>query len=483
MTTTAIPRRQYGRRPTAVPDETQQRLLANVSALVARSMLAGSLGKQYSGDRDVYTAAGYPIDIQFEDYLGKYLREDVAQRVVNAPAEETWRRPPIIYDNNPGQDADQSQKTPFTQAILDLTDIERVPDNIEAETPNLWDALAQADKLAGIGEYGVLVLGINDGSDRLSMPLKAARDGARGTKALLYLTPLAQGDAVIKEWETNESSPRYGRPTLYACQFATEGQAGISLSTKDVHWTRIIHIAENASGTGVFGLPRLQAVYNRLEDLLKAMAGSGEAAWRLMHKGIIASTRDGYRLDDDDDETQDKVDEYIHDLRRFLTLEGMDVNIEGGEIVDPSNLVKIIIALISAATGIPQRILLGSERGELASSQDETAWKESIQARQVQFAEPRIVRKLINRLVHAGVLPMPENGRYTIEWPSLFEPTEMERAEINQKRASIIVQLSPPGAPDQYVGEDEARALALLPPRQGNPTAALLDVEDGQPNE
>ena len=59
----------------------------------------------------------------------------------------------------------------------------------------------------------------------------------------------------------------------------------LGVSSRVVHWSRVIHIAENAGGTGVYGLPRLQSVYNRLEDLLKIMAGSGESAWRLLYKG------------------------------------------------------------------------------------------------------------------------------------------------------------------------------------------------------
>lgn len=467
--------------------EDMQRLIANMSALVARQTLAQPFGQQFGGTRDVYAAAGYPQTIQPRDYLAKYLREDVAQRIVDAEPEETWRVPPIIYDNPAAnQDADAAAVTPFTSAVMDITDRERVPDSPESETPNLWEALAQADKYAGIGEYGLLVLGINDGRP-LDQPLEPPKGkNGRGPKGLLYLTPLHQSQADITTWDTNQSSPRFGKPVTYTCNFGDitgSGDGVLGVSSRVVHWSRVIHIAENAGGTGVYGLPRLQSVYNRLEDLLKIMAGSGESAWRLLYKGLVASTKDGYDLNDSDDTIADRVDEYIHDMKRFLLLEGMDVKIEGGEIVDPSPVVKIIIAIISAATGIPQRILLGSERGELSSTQDESRWKESIQARQVQYAEPRIVRKVINRLIYAGVLPMPENGRYTVEWPSLFEPTEVEQAEINLKRASVIAQLSPAGAPDAYVGEDEVRLLAMFPPRKVDPATAVLDAEDNAPNE
>ena len=51
---------------------------------------------------------------------------------------------------------------------------------------------------------------------------------------------------------------------------------------------------------------------------------------------------------------------------------------------------------------------------------------------------------------------MPENA-VTQSNGHLFEPTEVEQAEINLKRASVIAQRAPAGAPDAYVGEDEVR--------------------------
>ena len=103
----------------------------------------------------------------------------------------------------------------------------------------------------------------------------------------------------------------------------------LGVSSRVVHWSRVIHIAENAGGTGVYGLPRLQSVYNRLEDLLKIMAGSGESAWRLLYKGLVASTKDGYDLNDSDDTIADRVDE-LHPRHETLPpAGGMDVKIEG----------------------------------------------------------------------------------------------------------------------------------------------------------
>ncbi|MCB0079595.1 MAG: hypothetical protein KDE47_01625, partial [Caldilineaceae bacterium] len=68
------------------------------SALLARAMLAAQLGMQFGGDRDVYQAAGYDKSISLEQYWGVYRRGDVAKRLVNVFPDDTWRKPPVIYD-------------------------------------------------------------------------------------------------------------------------------------------------------------------------------------------------------------------------------------------------------------------------------------------------------------------------------------------------------------------------------------------------
>lgn len=443
------------------------KLVQNVSSLLQdRQRLSQHLGMQFDGKRNVYEAAGYPQAILFQEYLGKYAREGVAGRVVRAPARATWRVPPLIFDG-----LDPEADTVFNKAIKEITDVEIVPVSLEEQRPNLWADLSMADELAGIGRYGVIVLGIADGQSMDKELKKSIKEDSYSARRLLSMMPLHEGQASIGNVERDRKSPRFGKPTYYHCNLGTD------VGTVEVHWTRVIHIAENAPGLGIYGVPRLQTVYNDLENLLKVMAGSGESAWRLLYKGLIASSKEGYQLDEDDAETENKIDAYIHEFSRFLMLDGMDVKIEGGEIVDPTGLITIIVALISAATGIPQRILLGSERGELASGQDETNWKEIVRARQAQFAEVHILRETLKHLIYCGVLPMPANGRYSVTWPSLFTPTDVETAEINFKRAETIAKLSPAGAPDAYVTRDEVRELALLPP-MSQVDDDILDEED-----
>ncbi|GAF99571.1 unnamed protein product, partial [marine sediment metagenome] len=107
------------------------------------------------------------------------------------------------------------------------------------------------------------------------------------------------------------------------------------------------------------------------------------------------------------------------------------------------NQVTSIISLIAGATGIPQRILLGSERGELASGQDKASWDERVQDRRNEFATP-IVRDFVDRLSNVGALPEVE---YDVRWPEIEDLDEDTKAniatkwaELNSKAQAIVVQ-------------------------------------------
>ena len=84
------------------------------STLGDRYQLAQRLALPFAGDkrRDIYEAAGYDKAIDYQQYLARYLRQDVARRIVNMVADETWRMPPSVLD---GLDvATGKEDTPFT---------------------------------------------------------------------------------------------------------------------------------------------------------------------------------------------------------------------------------------------------------------------------------------------------------------------------------------------------------------------------------
>lgn len=372
-----------------------------------RMALGGRHGKQYSGDRDLYNVLGYPKnDPDWLDYLARYTRQDIAGTIVDFPAEETWRDWPDVRD---GKERDASDDTAFEIAWRSA-----------AKRLKLWQAFEQADKLAGIGRYSVILFGVAGDGD-----LKTPIERVASLDSVLYARPYSEDAAGIEELEDDPNSPRFGLPKFYRISFGAEGQE----QQRIVHASRVIHIAENALENDLYGRPRLQRVYNRLMDLEKVIGGSAEATWKLIRKGFVldidpnVTIPDGFSAD-----LEEQLDEYDHGLRRFLKTQGLTPHDLGSQVVDPTGIVGVLVGLIAATTRIPQRILLGSERGELASSQDARHWAGYIGRRRSLFAEGVMIDAVLGRFLSWGALPAPDAGEWSVHWQPLFEMSESERA-------------------------------------------------------
>jgi len=248
--------------------------------------------------------------------------------------------------------------------------------------------------------------------------------------------PYSQGSASIQSYENNATNERYGLPTQYSIIMSV-GATSASTSVR-AHWSRVIHIAEETTENDVFGTPRLEAVVNRLEDLERVVGGSGEMFWRGAFPGFgLKLASDASVTDQTLTRLQKEMQEYLHGLKRYIRLQGIDIQELKPQVADPSKHVETIVDLISAATRIPKRILLGSERGELASKQDAQNWAEHIDERRRNHCEPKILRPFVDRLIQVGVLPTPAEG-YTVDWPDLLTPSDKDKAEVGEIKARAL---------------------------------------------
>lgn len=433
-----------------------KRELVTLALQMSRMGLAKAIGQTaFGGDRDYYESLGYPTNITFAQFEQRYRRQDIASRIIDLPANDTWKKPPLVSE-------DGEVQTPFVRDWRELVSRLRV-----------WSMLSRVDRLSGIGRFGVLLLGVKDGGD-LADPIKAG--SLKSPRDLLYLRPFHEGRAEVKEWEDDAQSERYGLPVTYRLELR-QGQP-----RETVHWTRILHIAEGKQDNEVYGPPRLQRVFNRLDDLMKIVGGSAEATWLLMRPGTLMRPQEGYDLDMTDAAIEDEIEKYAHDPLRFLFLEGIEAKqIGASEVVNPTGPFEVTLALIAAATGIPQRKLLGSAQGELASAEyDMKQWAGEIAHRQKMYAEPEILRPFIDRLIWMGALPVPPDGYHVGQksddgewhWPALLETTEEEQAEIMKNKAAAVQSLADKMTGRLPITEAEARELLGLPAEPERPDAS-----------
>lgn len=389
-------------------------LLQTYSELTNRANLAASMGQSYDGRRDLYNILGYKKVLRYQDFLAQFVRQDIARAIIERPVKVTWSGPCSIIESN---------KEDTTTLEKDWLDLER--------RLNLKSKFIRLDKLTGLGRYGVLYMGFNDIRKQGDTEKPVSK-----SVELLFLRPLGESSAKIATWEKNTTNPRYGLPLLYDITLVDSD--GSTESQIKVHYTRVLHVVENAMESEIEGSPRLEVVYNRLQDLEKLVGGSAEMFWRGARPGYSGEIDKEFTMSPVEEKAlEDQMDEYENDLRRLLINKGLKVSPLAIQISDPKNHVDVQIQLISAVTGIPKRILSGSERGELSSSQDSVEWVSYVQSRREEFAEPHIIRPFVDRMIEIGILPKPQNG-YDIEWQDLFAISEKDKVEIGKSRASAL---------------------------------------------
>jgi uncharacterized protein len=232
------------------------------------------------------------------------------------------------------------------------------------------------------------------------------------------------------------------------------------------------------------GIPGLEAVLNRLEDIQRVIGGAAEMFWRGGFPGYDFSRREGAAFGTQTlDQMQAEIEDYIHGLKRYMRLQGIDVKALEQQVADPRPTIEALIDLVAAAKEIPKRILMGSERGELASSQDTREWNEKTRERQTEHCEPRILRPFIDQLVKVGVLPEPSDD-YTVDWPEPVAEGAKEQAEIaGIKTTAIVGYANSPGAESIVPAEVFLRDIVGLAPEIVEKIEALLGEIAGAPME
>jgi hypothetical protein len=339
-------------------------------------------------------------------------RNGLADRTNSILPSESWSVKPLVKES---EDADATEfEKAWEKLVLDK---------------DVYNYLYRADVLSGIGSFGVLLLGT---PGKLNTPLNSADE-------LLYLKPFSEVSTSISSTEMNTASPRFGKPKMYeisvnATSEDPEPGDGIKLM---VHYSRVIHLADNRKSSDIFGVPRLQTVYNYLLDIKKILGGSGEMFWKGGFPGYsfeVNNDADGADLDPAS--IKEEMELYSQGLQRYLAISGVSAKSLAPQVADPQNHVTTNVKAIAMALGIPYRIFLGTEEAALASSQDKATWNTRIRKRQEGYLSPMVLRPFIDRLMEVGILPEVES--YKIFWPDLNSPTDKDKAEIAKLRTEAL---------------------------------------------
>lgn len=420
-------------------------LRALASAMTERLALARVLGATHGGKRDIYGVLGYDDTITTMQYRARYERGGIAKTAVDAMPTAVWRGNGEIFE-----DEDPDNETEFEKQWKALNDQHHV-----------WSTLQRAHVLASLNRFSAILIG-TPGS--LEAPLPKGQPGT-----VLYLRPIGgnidnsspsnntrtsvnsapDASITVKKYDEDPRSRRFGLPLNYSLLGAAFSESVRSLS---VHYTRIVHIPSRGFlDNELFGPPVLEAVWNYLLDLEKVEGGGAEAFWLRANKirqidvdKKMTLNPDSKQADAELTALREQIELLDHQLSRTIRTRGVNINDLGSDVADFSGPQGAILSLIAGTLRIPQRVLIGSEAGSMASDQDRDNWNDQVSDCRTDYAHPIVLRPFINRLIEFNYLPTP--AQWEPEWPDEGAMTIVETfdaaaklAEVNNKMGEIVV--------------------------------------------
>jgi len=438
--------------------ENMREVFSGNASLVRSSLLT----KIFDDRRDIDVECGYPKEIKMEQYSYMYDREGVASRVVGVMPEDSWSVDPLVYED------EEADETDFEEGWGKLQ-----------ESKNLYHYLHRIDVLSGIGKFGVLLLGLNDGG-KLNEPVaemnletgEMKKVAQNKDMKLLYVRAFDESAVEIATREKDQANPRYGLPLMYKITFQetvealSDGQvSGIAKETStktksnelEVHWSRVLHVADNRKMSETYGTPRMKPVFNRLMDIRKVLSGSGEMFWKGAFPGYSFevdpdAAAEGAEIDTD--AIRDEAEDWMNGLQRYIATTGVSVKSLDVQVADPKSHLESQMRYIAITLSIPYRIFLGTEEAKLASGQDVITWNKRIARRQTKYLSPLVLRPFIDRLIVLEIIPAPADGTYKTEWVDLNTVTDTVKAEVAAKRTEAL---------SKYVA---GQVDALIPPAE-----------------
>lgn len=445
-------------------DKQSADIRAAASVILQRMQFLRQAGITFHGMRDLYEILGYKRLLTNRDYRDRYARGGIAGTIVDCRPDATWRGNVDVVE-----DMDSQIDTPFEKAWARLNKKHQVQAKLH-----------RADKLSQLSTYSVLLIGAPDGN--LFDPLPK---GNGTPDKLLFLSAFSGGggpggdansrtvaldaDCTIFEFETDTKSPRFALPKSYQLK-----RTDISSPTlaRPVHWSRIVHVAENCLWDEVYGRPALERVWNLLDDLDKVTGGGAEAFWLRANQGLHVNVDKDVQFSSDKSreqqmaELKQQIEDYAHQQARMIRSRGVDITPLGSDVANFESPAEAVLTQIAGSVRIPKRILVGSEAGEMASTQDRDNWEDQIVGRQLQHAGPYIVRRLVDRLLEYNYLPPPSKGidEYDVRWPGAQRLSEEEKYKGCKAWAEVNASMKNAGLEPVFLGAEMRKKWYMYDP-------------------
>lgn len=377
-----------------------------------------------------------------------------ASRIVRAVPEEALRRGFSVACGDPAVESE------IKRALDDLHVLRKVT---EAWT---WARLFGG---------AALFIGADDGRDP-SLPLDTAN-----IRAIRFVTVLDKREIFPASWFKDPLSPYFGEPETY--RFVRSGAGGTD--SREVHATRIVRFdgAVTSRRRRQQNNSWCESELQRIISKLREFNGNSAAASTLLQDAsqavfkikdlmtLIASNKNDVMT------KRLQLMDMARSVARTVMLDADSESferVESGIATGMADLVDKSFLLLAGAAEIPVTILFGQAPAGLSATGDsDIRWfydrLDSARTNNVQPRLERIIRMFLR--AQNGPTGGVEPDAWTIKWPSLYQLTDGEQADLRAKQATIDAQY----ITAQVLTPEEVRANRFR--RDGYSTETSLDDE------
>jgi hypothetical protein len=452
--------------------------LQNSSGPINRAQMAAMTNQGNTKQSQAWADFGWPDSLTFTDLYGLYRRNALAGAVVSKPVEFCWSQPPMVYE---GKDTERSADKPATAFEIAFSDL--------SDRLSLFKKMRQADLKGRVGFYSAFLI-------RVAGSTEQERDWQQpllriSADQILQLIPVYSEQLKVAEFDTNQQSMRFGQPLTYnysatsGIQTTEQTQLATELT---VHHSRVIVFTETPDSESIEGIPAMSKPYNYLlvDDLIVGAGGQG--FWKNSGNKLTFSTKDINAQPPSADELeqmQQQLNEFDEGLFKQLIMGGFDVNQLQVALNDPKPFADIVVARVSACTGIPQNILNGTQTGVLAGDKDMMSFLQTMNSRCANWCA-QMVEQFIDWCIEHGALP---KVRYMVSFPDLAAANEETKLTLVNKMTTAnkdhLAAQAAAGLTERrpLFTEDEIRAAGGRPPLKIQPVEIEDDITDPEMDE
>ncbi|WP_025903262.1 DUF1073 domain-containing protein [Tatumella sp. UCD-D_suzukii] len=404
---------------------------------------------------------GYPDSVPFDLLYRAYRRNSAAYSGVHKTLDSCWIDLPTIIE---GPESDEAAQN--TEWEVMITRVMK----------RFWSKIKDADRRNLVGRYSALLLQIKDGNT-WDKPVDVNAVRRLGDKAIVRMIPAWESQIKPVSYDIDTLSDTYGQPTEY--QFNEQpiddnGSYGPTRSVT-VHPDRVIILAEGAEDENILsGIPLNEAGYNDLLDIEKTKGGSAEVflknASRQLGISFDSSTdmptiaqmaKDaGYK--DLGEAMNDKMMKLNRGTDSALVTQSGTTSVLSVAAADPTPSWTVSANSYTSTIQCPFNILFGKQTGNLASTEDKSAWAGRCNSRRNGF-QTDVVTAVITRLWTIGAIDAPANDEITITWSDLLAPGDTEKL-ANMSTIADVAQKSQAALGRSSITENEIRAAGGLEP-------------------